>query len=495
MRSYQSPEPSLPTKTNPDVYKAALFAAQERVYTTSPPAVGTAESRYDQDTTVSGGRRETPATAVKFHPGAFAAATGAVSGRRRTESAPTKPMFHPDAAYALTAATLSHRASQDAQNVLSDIDPSLEAARIHHIARTNVQLYTSTPPVEIEVEEQKHKDTLRAAAISMAKDMYATTATAKDEADGVDFASAAAQKRLSNRLSQSQFSWAPGDEYNAPQQRSPNLHEAAQKIANEKLAKMQRDDLQQYYGTATSPKSRQTLSRRLRRRTSSEGDASQFDLEKSEQIRNQMFSLQNRLHQIDEKKTRDRADLMEIARKNVNARIHDMDEEVYAHTGKPSPNMQREWEEQAMQRTRQENEVRSTEFGRVSVGGQKYMDQAEVEAIARSRIQPTLDEISNRVEEQRAREVEEELEQERTQRREEIEREREADIEAEEKKQKGSSFNLHWMCFQLTKWCFSRWNGSRAKYFPDPKTFYEGQGKLVFSHIKNDYAKKDNRGR
>jgi Eisosome protein 1 len=382
--------------------------------------------------------RDTPAAAPQINPGALTAATGAISNRQRTESAPVKPAFHPDAAYALTAATLSHRASQDARNVLSDLDPAMETARIHHIARTNVQLYTSTPPVAIEVEEQKHKDTLRAAAISMAKDMYAASAATatKDEPDGADHASTAAQKRISHRYSHSQFSWAPGDEYNvAP--RTPNLHEAAQKLASEKLAKMKKNDLQnqqQYYGTASSPKSRQTLTRRLRRRTSSDGDASEVDWERSKQIRNQMTSLQSRLHQIDEKKTQDRADLMEIARKNVHARIHDMDEKVYAHTGKASPNMQREWEEKANERATQESDVRMTGFSRVSVGTQQYMDQTEVEAIARSRIQPTLDEISNRAEEQRAREVESKLEQDRKQRKQEIDREREADLRAEEKK-------------------------------------------------------------
>ncbi|OKL61884.1 hypothetical protein UA08_02839 [Talaromyces atroroseus] len=457
-RSYQSPEPPSPSKPHSDVYKAAILAAQDRVYSKSPPPTAAAvatttttltmtEPRYHQAAMAGKGRRDSretsaaAAAALQINPGALTAATGAVANRRRTESAPTKPVFHPDAAYALTAATLSHRASQDARNALSDLDPSMEAARLHHIARTNAQLYTSTPPVDIEVEEQKHKDTLRAAAISMAKDMYATSAAVtKEEPDGTGYASTAAQNRVSHRYSQSQFSWAPGDEYNAVP-RTQNLHEAAQKLASEKLAKMQQNELQnkqQYYGTVASPKSRQTLTRRLRRRTSSDGDASEVDWERSEQIRNQMSSLQSRLHQIDEKKNQDREDLMEIARKNVHARIHDMDEKVYAHTGKASPNMQREWEEKAHERARQETEVRMSGFSRVSVGGERYMDQAEIEAIARSRIQPTLDEISNRVEGQRAREVEKQLEQEREQRLQELDRERQADIQAEEKQHKSA---------------------------------------------------------
>lgn len=455
MQSYQSFEPTLQSRTNPDVYKAALFAAQERVYAKSPPAVSTPELRFDQavfEQPMGNENRNSPretTAAAHINSGALTAAAGAVSSRRRTESAPTKPIFHSDSAAALAAATISHQASQDARNVLSDLEPSIEASRIHHIARANVRLYTSTPPVEIEVAEQKHRDTLRAAAISMAKDMYATSTAARLEVDETSYASIAAQNRLSHRFSQSQFSWTPGDEYNVAQQRTPNLHEAAQKIAAEKLAKMQENDLynkQQYYGTASSPKSRQLLTRRLKRRTSSEGDASLIDWERSERIRNQMSSLQNRMQEVDEKKSQDRAYLMDVARKNVTATIHNMDEKVYAHTGKPSPKMQREWEEKAQERAKRESELRMTNFGRVSVGGQKYMDQTDVEAIARSRIQPTLDEISNRAEEQRAREVEQRLDKERKQQLSELDRSRQAEIRAEDKRQNGENGRIS--CFE-----------------------------------------------
>ncbi|KAE8551643.1 hypothetical protein EYB25_005533 [Talaromyces marneffei] len=443
VRSYQAPGPKPSKQPNPHVYKAAV-SAQDRASTASPSVVTTPEPKFDKTTfeNINRAPQRGAPSAVQFSPGALTAATGAVSNRRRTESAPTKPVFHPDASAALTAATISHRVSQDAaRNVLNDLDPGMEAARIHHIARTNVQLYTAAPPVGIEVEEQKHKDTLRAAAISMAKDMYSSAGTAKGEpSDETKSASAAAKKRLSHGTSQSQFSWAPGDEYNPTQQLPlPNLHEAAQKLAAEKLAKMPRNELynqQQYYGTTPSVKSRQNFSRRLRRRTSSDGDVSEADWLRSERIRHQMSSLQSRVNAIDEKKkTKDRADLMEIARKNVHAAIQDMDEKVYADTGRPSPSMQREWEEKAQLRAKQESETRSTNVGMIAVGGDKYMDQAEVEAIARARIQPTLDEIDDRVEEQRAREVEEKLEQERKQRRVETDRAREEQIRAEETKQ------------------------------------------------------------
>jgi len=55
-------------------------------------------------------------------------------------------------------------------------------------------------------------------------------------------------------------------------------------------------------------------------------------------------------------------------------------------------------------------------FGKISVGGQKYVDEAEVEAIARACIEPTLNEINDRVEEKRAKEIEDRLDRERSQR-------------------------------------------------------------------------------
>lgn len=459
VRSYQHAEPVPAKQPNPDVYRAALLAARDRVYggITSPATVTTPELKFDKaaldnimsDKNSRAAQGKSTEPALQFSPGALTAATGAVSSnRRRTESAPTKPFFHLDSAAALTAATISHRASRDIRNdVLNDLEPSMEAARIHHIARTNAQMYTATPPVEIEVEEQRHKDTLRAAAISMAKDMYAIS-VAKDQSpiDETGMASAAAQNRLSRRYSQSQFSWVAGDDHTVIQRTPPNLHEAAQKIAAEKLAKMQLDDFhnkQEYYGTnVANVKNRQFLARRLRRRTSSEGDASNVDWQRSERIRHQMSSLQSRVNAIDEKRTKDRADLMEIARKNVNATIQGMDEEVYERTGKASPNIQREWEEKAQLRAQQESESRMKQFGRVAIGGDKYMDETEVEAIARSRVQPTLDEIDDRVQEQRAREVEGQLEQERRQRRLATDRDREAQLKAEEKKQEGTTLFL-----------------------------------------------------
>lgn len=391
-------------------------------------------------------------TTGKIHPGALNAATGAALGRQRAESAPVKPQQHPAAAFALSAAVISHQASQ-AQPVLDNLDPALEAARIHHVARFNAKMYTSTPPVSLEVAEQKQKDTLRAAAISMAKDMYAKASSTKEDSpsEGADAARLAAKNRGHLRHhSESHYSWTAGEEVAAGSTRPyVNLHEAAQKIAAEKLARMRQGEQgasQQFYGGNTQahhhPRSRRSIVGKLRRRTSSESDISSLDWERSMEIRNQMSSLQSRLYQVNDHKARDRAELMEIARRNVTAAIQEMDEQVYARTGKPSPSMQREWEEKAEERARAEGEARRSNFRNGNSGGQKSPKEVDVEAIARARIQPMLNDIDDRVEERRARDLEAKLDQERKQALQRQERQREHDLKIEQKRQKGEEIDF-----------------------------------------------------
>jgi hypothetical protein len=73
--------------------------------------------------------------------------------------------------------------------------------------------------------------------------------------------------------------------------------------------------------------------------------------------------------------------------------------------------------------------------GRVHVGGGKYLDQSEIDAIAKTRLQPTLDEISDKAEKQRARDEEIRLEQERLRQEQETEKRRQAEIKRELKEQ------------------------------------------------------------
>ncbi|KAJ5157523.1 uncharacterized protein N7482_008623 [Penicillium canariense] len=175
-----------------------------------------------------------------------------------------------------------------------------------------------------------------------------------------------------------------------------------------------------------------------RKRTSSDADASQVDAEQSRHIRNQMFSLRTKLNKVDERRQRDRDLLMEAARRNVDATIHDMEMKVYADTGRAPPSIQKEWDEAARERAREEaesTEAEGAQANRVHIGSSRYIEMADVEAVARSRVQPALDDITDQAERRRAEELEARLDAEEEERRAAIERERESSLNRAEKRE------------------------------------------------------------
>ncbi|KAL8695516.1 MAG: hypothetical protein Q9218_000094 [Villophora microphyllina] len=345
---------------------------------------------------------------------ALMAATGAMSGsRKRAGSSPAvQPPSYPDsansAANALKAATsVSRSTGRGAQTKLPPpVSSPIDAARIHNAAVTNLsrEMYTANPPVAPEVEEKRRQEGLRAAAVSMAKQMYDIQQRAIDEAanDGKGDSHYAATS-VHNR----QPSLASDDEKTAP--RYVNLQEAAQKLAAERLAKLHDEHAayRNYYGATQPVQKRLSIRGRPRRRASSDGSTPQGDEERSRQIRNQMSLFKDELAQVDAKKRQsDRDALMAAAQRNVRASMTGMDERVFNETGKASPAMMAEWEAKAKARAKADSDARMVNHGRVNIGGGKYLDQSEVDAIAAGRVQPTLDEITAKAEKQRARDAE-----------------------------------------------------------------------------------------
>ncbi|GFF89881.1 hypothetical protein IFM61606_06559 [Aspergillus udagawae] len=415
-------------RPSPEGYKAAITAVRDRRAITSLPPVTTG-FKHDISTTSDEAydiQRET-----SDRDKALRAATGAYRiSRKRADSAPSKPIMAREAPYAASAAG-SVMPAPEVEDPLAHIDSSAEASRIHHMANANAQLYTEHPPVGL--EEQDRRNVLRAAAISMARDMYDITEK-RDEVLTEEPSAAlyGAQRGLSRMRSQQTV---PKSDPAALKQ-AIKVQEAAQQRAAEKLAKINEPTYQEYYGVEPHVP-RPTLSKR-RRRASFDSDTSAADAERSREIRHQMSSLRSRLDAVDEQRTKDRASLMEVARRNVNATIQDMEMRVYHETGRPPQSMQKEWEEAALERAQrdvQEQEPYRPE-DRVNIGAERYMDMADVEAVARSRLQPTFDEITDRAEKERARELEARLDAEERKRYEAIARERELDTMAEEKRQR-----------------------------------------------------------
>ena len=361
-------------------------------------------------------------TAENTHKKAMMAAT-AVHNRRRSGSMPTQSSSQAaDAAWALKAATQSHKAgppvvSQD----FAPGDPGFEAARIQNVAKNNVnrQLYTSAPPVSIEVQEKNRQDTLKASAMAMAQKMYAMQQKAIDEAAGKAEGQGHALAASRARGSTVGGGTASGsDEVARPGAGYENLEEAARRLAQERLAKIHDEhaEYRNYYGQSSPSRSRLSTRLSRRRASSAAGADDDSDEEQSRRIKSQMSIFQSKLAEVDTKKRQqDRDNLLEIAHRNVDARISKMDEKVFQDTGKASPAQAEKWEKAAREKAQQDSDTRMLNHGKVHIGGGKYLDQSELDAIARARLQPTLDDISEKAEKQRARDEEVRLERERQQ--------------------------------------------------------------------------------
>lgn len=351
---------------------------------------------------------------------ALLAATMSVNqGRQRAGSspapvAPAYPDSHNSAANALSAATASHRTStlksSDGWNSTSN-----QAARIVN-SKTDRGMYTSD--IHFESEDDRHQAALKASAMTMAKQLYQTQnrdAMLADPDGGAGEGAGLAMAR--NQASTTQ----PDIKLEA--MRYIHLQEAAHKLAAERLAKIDKDGeparFREYYGYGPQEEKPKRISRMSmrsnagrpgRKRASSEGTTDTLDSDDEEQaarIRTQMSQLHTGVGAVDAKKQQDdRARVMAAAEKRVSARLHDMDERVYADTGRVSHSMQEEWEAKARQRAEKEREERALHPGKTHIGGGKFMDQAEIEAIAAARLKPTLDQISDNADQRRARDEE-----------------------------------------------------------------------------------------
>ena len=218
------------------------------------------------------------------------------------------------------------------------------------------------------------------------------------------------------------------------------LEETARKLAMERLARIHDGsaEYREYYGQSATPRWSR-LSLRGRRRSSSDGQLN-MDKEQSRKIRSQMSIFQSALAAVDSKKRQDDRDaVLAAAQKNVAERMAILDEKVFQETGKPSPHQTEMWEKAAREKAQADSDSRMAHHGKMHVGGGKYLDQAEVEAIARARLQPTLDEIADTAEKRRARDEELRLEEEKTKRDVETERVRAAEAKAESKRIRGNT--------------------------------------------------------
>jgi len=329
---------------------------------------------------------------------ALLAATGAAAGQKGTQhgKAPTSNETgladrYPDeknaAKNALKAATSVHKTGK--YNDLPGLtDEEAENIRRQAMVKGMVgSMFGSNPLIGPELEERQHQEKLRQDAVALAQGMYGK----RDQAYRDKISARAGSRAATSR----------GLDEDSDDEESPmsfvGLQAAAQKLANERLARLNDPDAayREHYGT-NPPQAKSRLSMfgggSLRRKDSDEDMA---DEKRSRQIRGEMNLFQDKLKEIDARKRKDdRAALLAAAQRNVKALSAEMDEDVFQRTGKMSPAMKADWEAQARARAQADSEERNANFGKVKIGGGKYLDQTEIDAIARGRLQPTLDAIS-----------------------------------------------------------------------------------------------------
>ncbi len=383
----------------------------------------------------------------------MAATQSMASSRKRAGSTPVEPPgLYPDsknsAANALKAATSVSSAGRGVPTAPAPTGSGVDAAKVHNAAVTNLsrEMYTSHPPVAPEVEEKKRQDTLRASAIAMAQQMYKVQERAIEEARN-DLTKA--DSRYGAAHAHGRPASAMSDDTHQPPQYA-NLQEAAQKLAAERLAKLHDEHAayRNYYGTEPAAQSHKLSIRgRPRRRASSDGAVVEDDEARSRQIRSEMSLFTAKIDQVDSKKRqKDRDSLLAAAQRNVRASMHGMDEKVFSETGKVSPAMMAEWEAKARAKADADSSARMVNHGKVNIGGGRYMDQSEIDAIALAKVQPTLDEVTLVAEKHRARDEEirqQQLERERlAAEKEQDQRARDAQTKAEWRRFKGKSYPL-----------------------------------------------------
>jgi hypothetical protein len=339
--------------------------------------------------------------------GSLLAATGAMStSRRRAESTPIPSAFmarYPDETNA-TADALSAATSASKNRKRADITSEGGAVPFTTMSR---EMYTSNPPVAPELDEQNRQATLHASAIAMAKSMYNHQQKQIDTASAAQRGAMAAHRRPSSIES--------ADEVQP--MRFNNLQEAAQKLAQERLAKLHDEhaknrEYRDYYGSTPQTQSRLSIRGRTRRRASSDGSMDE-DRERSNKIRAQMSLFSSNLSQVDAKKRQqDREALIAAAQRNVTKSLHGMDEKVFADTGKVAPSLLSEWEVKAHAAAQAKSDTRMENYGKINIGGGKFINQSAVDLVAQKNVQPVLDEINEKAQAERERVAAAKMEQE-----------------------------------------------------------------------------------
>lgn len=423
--------------------KAAVLAAKDggKVEIWKPEASAwgnsAASQAFKSDRSGGGSPRIDYGYTTLGRQGSLMAATGAMSGtRKRSDSTPTPKPTYPDEANATTnALSAATHANNPSRKIRTEYSTASGANPFTNMPR---EMFTSHPPVA-QADGRSRSDVLHASAVAMAKQIYNIQQKQIDQTSKAQ-RSADQNAAVSARGGSNSSSITGGE---AQPMRYTSLQEAAQRLAQERLARLydenaQNREYRNYYGEDFRPTSRLSIRGRVRRRASSDSMLDE-DREQSQRIRAQMSLFSSSLSQVDAKKRqKDREALMAAAQRNVTASLHGMDERVFKDTGKIPPSMLNEWEVKAHAAAQKNSDSRMENYGKINIGGGKFIDRGAVEAIAARNVQPVLDEINAKAELERIRQAEVKLEQEASKRSAEAQKSREREVREINRKLKGT---------------------------------------------------------
>lgn len=270
----------------------------------------------------------------------------------------------PSASASAAAANAVHKPSESSQTLVADpLVPVNEGGAMPYTTLSR-QAFTSKPTLQMDLDEKRRADVLRASAIAMAKGMFEqqqrVVEQAKRAAEGAQSRQVVAATRQADRAEQDQGL----SSVSASSQKQPDLHEAAYRLAQERLARLQdehvraRERGQDPYldhghtarsalgdehddglGSTLHRQASVVLGRLVRHRSASDGAVAeekqhrgrrllQYDhLNQSQQQQRQSLTTEE-----DQKRAAERTVLLQTAARNVRRQLEGMDEEIALKT-------------------------------------------------------------------------------------------------------------------------------------------------------------------
>ncbi|KAK2879505.1 hypothetical protein FQN49_000807 [Arthroderma sp. PD_2] len=328
-------------------------------------------------------------------PEARVAASGAMSTiRERVKSMANAPAGVSDLSEALSAATISHRISQHGRPAAErKVEFQLSPKKPYNPAITNSrrEMYTSHPPVAITLEENRKRDTLQAAAVSMAQQMYAIMPKEDDTKD----------------METSSYTM---DE---PEAQTPRREDSQRGVVGgepEVLPSEERDSTHR-------PRSQYFAATKIRPRSSSTADSGRYFVSPAKRSWRQTWHGKQPVGRRDRAKEAQVAAAMSAARRNVNRILDDMDNHINNYHSRPSQAMMKEWERQANERVLANRESAAFDVGPEQLRGEeRLVPPRNVDDVARERVRPALHDIDDQVAARKSRRITDKLDEERYQR-------------------------------------------------------------------------------